>query len=98
MTKHTPTRSCVACRCKRPQSELIRFGRRADGEVTVTNDQSRLGRGAYCCPQADCIEKTVAKRLFQRSLRHSGNAKDEGRLRQEIQAIKTTFDTRHGER
>jgi len=64
-------RRCVACRKSGPQERLIRLYRREDGELAVTTDRKRIGRGAYCCPDLKCINVSIRKKLYQRSLRVS---------------------------
>ncbi len=79
-----PLRRCVACRERLPQSELIRLGRAASGELIVATSGPRLGRGAYCCRQTSCMEKTVTKKLFTKTLRAPTRVADAARLLQEM--------------
>jgi predicted RNA-binding protein YlxR (DUF448 family) len=70
-----PERRCLGCGARRPKPELARFvavpgdgGRRLERD-----DRSRLGgRGLYVCPRAECFERAVARRAFQRGARMSG--------------------------
>ncbi len=57
--KHTPQRTCVACRRVRPKRELIRVVRAPDGKVTVDETGKAHGRGAYLCRDRTCWEKGV---------------------------------------
>ncbi|MEF2280021.1 YlxR family protein [Deinococcus sp. YIM 134068] len=57
--RHVPERSCVACRRKRPQGELVRITRTAEGWRVLAG--KRTGRGAYVC--ADSPECWAEKRL-----------------------------------
>lgn len=53
--KRIPVRTCVACRERRPQNELLRI---AKGEDGFTPDQARKleGRGWYVCQdKLECI-------------------------------------------
>lgn len=58
---HTPERSCVACRRKRPQAELVRVTRTETGWALL--DGARTGRGAYVC--ADSPQCWQEKRLMR---------------------------------
>ena len=59
-------RRCAACGARRPKSDLIRVG--AEG-WTVTRAQVKLsGRGAYECPEADCIENARGRGGLERAL------------------------------
>lgn len=61
--RHAPERSCVACRRKRPQPELLRLARTPDG--LRLDPQRRLGgRGAYVCPdRAECRDPRRLRRF-----------------------------------
>ena len=57
--KHSPERSCVACRRKRPQGEFLRLSR-VDG-IWAMQTGNRTGRGSYLC--ADTPACWAEKRL-----------------------------------
>ena len=84
---HVPLRRCVVCRERRPQGELIRLGRAQDGHLTVATFGTRSGRGAYCCPQLSCMEKTVGKKLYTKSLRAPVSVADAARLLQDMREV-----------
>jgi uncharacterized protein len=56
-TPHTPTRTCLGCRGRRPQAELVRLVRRPDGRVDA--DRAADGRGAYVCADPECVERAL---------------------------------------
>ncbi len=62
-----PLRTCVGCRTKRPQQELIRIGRSSDGAVSI--GAAALGRGAYLCRKRDCIGAAFEHDRLRRALR-----------------------------
>lgn len=49
----SPVRTCLGCRRQRPKSELVRLVCRASG--VVEPDRTGPGRGAYVCPDPDCV-------------------------------------------
>lgn len=51
----TPIRTCVACRTRRPQGELVRLAATADG-VRLDPARRLPGRGAYLCPDPGCVD------------------------------------------
>ena len=55
--KHVPLRSCSVCRVKAAKSELIRIVKSPDGQAVIDIAGKLDGRGAYICPDSDCIEK-----------------------------------------
>ena len=63
-----PTRSCVGCGRKAPQSELVRFAAR-EGQLVAGPDEP--GRGAYTCRRLSCFERAVSRRAFNRTLRRN---------------------------
>jgi predicted RNA-binding protein YlxR (DUF448 family) len=63
-----PRRTCVGCRTKLGQSELLRFRRRRDGEVVPAfGRREAAGRGAWLCPQTSCFVAAERQRSFARS-------------------------------
>ncbi|GEM47974.1 DUF448 domain-containing protein [Deinococcus cellulosilyticus] len=66
----TPERTCVACRKKRPQSEMLRFRKSSEG--WVMQDEDRFGRGAYVCADSPaCWNEKKLRRLGRSSQRLS---------------------------
>lgn len=59
-------RRCVACRCLSDRRRLWRVIRLAGGGIAL--DQG-MGRSAYLCPQATCLEEARRRRRLQRALR-----------------------------
>ncbi len=54
--KHTPQRTCVACRKVKTKQGLIRLVRVSDGSVDVDTSGKKAGRGAYLCRSQGCWE------------------------------------------
>ena len=63
----TPERTCVGCRRKRGQDELVRLVA-SHGQV-VKAWPGAPGRSAYLCPQENCLEAAEKKRAFARAFR-----------------------------
>jgi predicted RNA-binding protein YlxR (DUF448 family) len=55
-----PQRTCIGCRQKRPKVTLLRLVRGADGRVQVDDGGRAEGRGAYVCPDSDCLGKAFS--------------------------------------
>jgi uncharacterized protein len=68
-TRHTPVRTCVACRQAEGKRTLIRLVRSPQGEVLVDATGRAHGRGAYLHPVAACIEAARKRKALERSLR-----------------------------
>gem|GEM_PF-3396824 len=73
-----PWRTCVACRRRRPQAQLVRFHRTDHGIECDRPGRRAPGRGAYLCGNIECWELAVKRRSFQRSLRSGDAALDQG--------------------
>lgn len=62
-----PERTCVGCRRRREQRELVRLVRES-GRV-VPARPGAPGRSAYLCPELRCLEAAEKKRAFARAFR-----------------------------
>lgn len=51
--RQVPTRTCVACRQRRPKIELLRIVRTPQGNVVFDGVGRVDGRGAYVCGDVD---------------------------------------------
>lgn len=54
-------RTCVGCRRRRSRGELVRLVRTPGGEVRLDAGATEPGRGAYVCPDADCLRRARKK-------------------------------------
>lgn len=54
--KKIPQRTCIGCKQVRPKKELIRIVRTSENEVLVDLTGKKSGRGAYICPDMECLE------------------------------------------
>jgi len=59
-------RRCVSCRQLVDRRLLWRVVRQASGGIQL--DQG-MGRSAYLCPTAECLEEALRRKRLQRSLR-----------------------------
>ena len=66
--KKIPMRQCVGCREMKPKRELIRIVRGTDGTVSVDFGGKMNGRGAYICPNPECLRKVQRSKALERSL------------------------------
>lgn len=69
-TRKTPMRTCVGCRACRPKKELIRVVRTPEGETALDATGRKSGRGAYICPNEECLKKAQKSRALERALEH----------------------------
>ncbi len=57
--KHTPLRTCIACRAVRGKRELIRIVRTPEGQICVDITGKANGRGAYLCRNRRCWQSAI---------------------------------------
>lgn len=67
MQKKIPMRQCLGCREMKPKRELIRVVRSPEGEISLDFKGKASGRGAYVCPDAQCLKKAVKARALERA-------------------------------
>jgi uncharacterized protein len=63
----TPRRTCVGCRRVADSEALVRLTLH-DGFVVLASTHP-TGRGAWLCPQPDCLEQATRRRALDRALR-----------------------------
>ncbi|TML42971.1 MAG: YlxR family protein [Actinobacteria bacterium] len=81
----TPRRTCIGCRRVRPQDELVRVARTAQGELVLSRRQP--GRGAWLCPGSPvCLAAAERRGGFARALRASVSAEAVATLRERLGA------------
>ena len=65
--KKIPMRQCLGCRTMFPKRELIRAVRSPEGEITLDFKGRAPGRGAYLCPNPECLKKARKSRALERA-------------------------------
>ena len=68
MQKKIPQRQCMGCRERKAKREMIRVVRTPEGDVKLDFGGKMNGRGAYICPQSECLKKAIRAKALDRSL------------------------------
>ena len=68
MQKKIPQRQCMGCRQRKAKKEMIRVVRGTDGVVSLDFSGKLNGRGAYICPDPECLQKARKAKSLERSL------------------------------
>ena len=68
-TRKTPLRKCVGCQAMKSKKELLRILRREDGTVSLDLTGRANGRGAYLCPDVECLRRARKSGSIARSLK-----------------------------
>ena len=61
-------RMCVGCREMKPKKELLRVVKSPAGLIAFDRVGKAPGRGAYVCPNPDCLKKAQKSRALDRAL------------------------------
>ena len=64
-------RKCVGCQEMKSKKEMIRVIRTSEGEFLLDATGRKNGRGAYLCPNSDCLAKAVKNKGLQRSFKQA---------------------------
>lgn len=67
MPKKIPMRQCVGCREMKEKRTLIRVVRSPEGTVSLDFKGKLPGRGAYVCPQTECLRRARKSRAIERA-------------------------------
>ena len=68
MQKKIPQRQCMGCRERKAKRDMIRVVRGTDGTVSLDFSGKLNGRGAYICPDPECLKKAIRAKALDRSL------------------------------
>jgi predicted RNA-binding protein YlxR (DUF448 family) len=69
--KKVPMRKCVGCQEMKSKKEMIRVIRTSEGEFLLDAIGRKNGRGAYLCPNGDCLAKAVKNKGLERSFKQA---------------------------
>ena len=86
MPKKIPQRQCMGCRDRRAKREMIRVVRSPEGNVSLDFGGKMNGRGAYICPDPECLKKAIRSKALDRSLEVTIPEEVYDRLNKEMEA------------
>ena len=87
MQKKIPQRQCMGCRERKAKRELIRVVRTPEGGVSLDFGGKMNGRGAYLCPDPECLKKAIRSKALDRSLEVEIPQEVYDRLQKEMEGI-----------
>lgn len=62
-----PQRQCVGCREMKDKKTLLRIVKTPEGEILLDATGKKSGRGAYVCPDPECLKKARKNRALERA-------------------------------
>ncbi len=86
MQKKIPQRQCMGCRERKPKREMIRVVRSPEGNVSLDFGGKMNGRGAYLCPDPECLKRAIRSKALDRSLEVEIPEEVYARLQKEMEA------------
>ncbi len=66
--RKTPMRMCVGCREMKPKMALLKVVKPKEGDAHIDRVGKAPGRGAYVCPDIECLRKARKTRALERAL------------------------------
>lgn len=67
-TKKIPMRMCCGCNERKAKSDLVRVVKDSEGNLFLDRTGKKNGRGAYLCPNADCLTKAIRSKRMDKCL------------------------------
>ena len=67
--RKVPLRKCTGCQEMKNKKELTRIVRNDAGEFSLDRTGKKPGRGAYICPNTECLHKAVKSKGLERSFK-----------------------------
>lgn len=89
MSKKIPLRQCVGCGEMKAKKEMIRVLRTEDEGIILDSTGKKNGRGAYICPNAECLQKARKSKGLDRSFKMTISDEVYDSLIKEIEAFET---------
>jgi len=68
MDSQKPIRTCIACRTKKFQDELLRIVRTQQKTIEIDRRRKKPGRGAYLCYTENCFSNAIKRKAVFRHL------------------------------
>lgn len=69
MNKKIPMRQCVGCREMKNKKEMLRIIISSENEILLDTTGKKNGRGAYICPDRECLAQAIKNKGLERSLK-----------------------------
>lgn len=67
--KKIPMRQCVGCGAMNEKRLMYRVIKTQDGELLLDKTGRKNGRGAYVCPNTECLQQAIRSKGLERSFK-----------------------------
>ncbi|MDD4413277.1 MAG: YlxR family protein [Oscillospiraceae bacterium] len=82
--KKVPLRMCTGCGEMKPKRELVRIVKSPEGEIALDKSGRMPGRGAYVCPNRECLKAARKARRLEKAFSCAIPAEVYNRLEEEL--------------
>ncbi|OUQ55858.1 nucleic acid-binding protein [Tyzzerella sp. An114] len=79
-----PLRKCTGCQEMKNKKDLVRIVRNDEGEFSVDFTGKKPGRGAYVCPNEECLLKAHKSKGLERSFKSAVPAEVYEELKEQL--------------
>lgn len=79
-----PLRKCTGCQEMKDKREMIRVVKDKENHISLDFTGKKAGRGAYVCPQLQCLEKAQKSKGLERSFKMAVSKEVYESLRNEL--------------
>ncbi|MBD5470670.1 MAG: YlxR family protein [Lachnospiraceae bacterium] len=98
MAKKIPVRQCIGCGELKSKKELLRILRTEQEGILLDATGRKNGRGAYICPNAECLKRAKKAKGLERSFKMQVPDEIYDSLTKEIEAFeKSVRDAGNGD-
>ena len=87
--KKIPMRQCVGCQEMKNKKEMIRVIRTSEQEFVLDATGKKNGRGAYICPNRECLSQAIKSKGLERSFKQAIPKEVYESLEKEMEQIET---------
>lgn len=85
--KKMPMRQCTGCREMKLKKDMIRVIKTNEGEILIDATGRKNGRGAYICPNQECLASARKNKGLERSFKMAIPAEIYDKLVEEMNQI-----------
>ncbi|MDD2418706.1 MAG: YlxR family protein [Oscillospiraceae bacterium] len=82
--KKVPLRMCTGCGEMKPKKELVRVVKSPENEISLDKTGRMPGRGAYVCPNPECLKAARKARRLEKAFSCAIPAEVYNRLEEEL--------------
>ncbi len=87
MAKKIPMRQCIGCGEMKSKKEMLRVLRTENEGILLDTTGRKNGRGAYICPNPECMKKVQKSRGLDRAFKMTVPQEVYDRLAKEIESF-----------